>query len=459
VTTTAHSAAGTATVLRADTRHIPLPDDSVDLIVTSPPYFAQRSYKDGGQHYSGQIGDEATPQEYIAALGECTREWARVLKPTGSIFVNLGDKYAERTGPARRGYVDDDEVLSRPADRPARGRRGTIPVKSLMLLPERYRIACVDELGLIARAVLAWSKTNGKPESMKDRVRRSHEDWLHLTKRPRYYSATDEIREESTPQRGLAGTFRRHSPSDPLVPGQNATQHRADRPDVPGYNPLGKLPGSVWEIPTQPLRVPDHISHARCCDGLKRDGCEDGVKHHAAFPMEWPRRLILGWSPSGICTACGEGRRPLIVTQRTLDGAAVDLGAWQRGGISPAAGVGNWRFGTDRRILGEVCACPNVSAPTRPAVVLDPFGGTGTVALVAKALGRHGITVDMSADYCLLAGWRTTDPGQLAKASRGRRRPKPRRPRGQQTPAQASTRAPAAARQVEGQEALFAMPA
>ncbi|MBK7015146.1 MAG: hypothetical protein IPH39_06095 [Sulfuritalea sp.] len=58
------------------------------------------------------------------------------------------------------------------------------------------------------------------------------------------------------------------------------------------------------------------------------------------------------------------------------------------------------------------------TAPTRPGVVLDPFGGTGTTALVAKVLGRHGISVDMSADYCRLATWRTTDPDQIARAMR-----------------------------------------
>ena len=66
----------------------------------------------------------------------------------------------------------------------------------------------------------------------------------------------------------------------------------------------------------------------------------------------------------------------------------------------------------------EACACPEPTAPTTPGVVLDPFGGTGTTALVAHALGRHGISVDMSADYCRLAGWRTSDPKQQAKAAR-----------------------------------------
>jgi hypothetical protein len=65
---------------------------------------------------------------------------------------------------------------------------------------------------------------------------------------------------------------------------------------------------------------------------------------------------------------------------------------------------------------------PDDLPPTRPAVVLDPFGGTGTTALVAHALGRHGISNDMSADYCRLAGWRTSDPAQIAKV-RGERKP------------------------------------
>ena len=81
------------------------------------------------------------------------------------------------------------------------------------------------------------------------------------------------------------------------------------------------------------------------------------------------------------------------------------------------------QFQTAATITGEACACPEPTAPTRPGVVLDPFGGTGTTALVADALGRHGISVDMSADYCRLAGWRTADPKQRAKAARREHRP------------------------------------
>lgn len=87
---------GTARVIRANALALPLPDASVDLVVTSPPYFGLRSYQDGGEHYEGQIGDEATPAEFVDALIAATREMVRVLKPSGSIWVNLGDKYSQR---------------------------------------------------------------------------------------------------------------------------------------------------------------------------------------------------------------------------------------------------------------------------------------------------------------------------------------------------------------------------
>jgi hypothetical protein len=213
-----------------------------------------------------------------------------------------------------------------------------------------------------------------------------------------------------------------------------------------GLNPLGKLPGSVWTIPTEPLRVPDHL----------------GIDHFAAFPSEWPKRIIQGWSPAGVCVECGEGRRPVVeaeyehvnFTAHTKSRAGNEIDRAHRTQASNAVSR------KSVTITGQECSCgtftneeiacapsgstePSTPAPTRdsstrslmasapsvpttqptsrtppqtrPAVVLDPFGGTGTTALVAKALGRHGISVDMSADYCRLATWRTNDRDQLAK--------------------------------------------
>jgi DNA modification methylase len=84
----------TLALIRADALALPIADSTVDLIVTSPPYFGLRSYTDGGQHYPGQIGSEATPSEWLAAMLAATAEMMRCLKPSGSIWINLGDKYA-----------------------------------------------------------------------------------------------------------------------------------------------------------------------------------------------------------------------------------------------------------------------------------------------------------------------------------------------------------------------------
>jgi DNA modification methylase len=405
---------GTAQVIRANSRALPLADDSVDLVVTSPPYFALRSYQDGGEHYAGQIGDEPTPAEFVASLLEVTRECVRVLKPSGSLWVNLGDKYAGHTGGPR--------ALERYNDEGVPAAKVTVPgapTKSLIGIPWRYALACIDDLGLILRAEVIWSKPNGLPESVTDRVRRSHEQWFHFTLEPRYFSAVDEIRE---PQQTADKKGERRSYT---AAGHSTTGEGLVDMSWMGLplHPLGKLPGSVWTIPTEPLRVPDHL----------------GIDHFAAFPTEWPKRIIAGWSPSGICVECGEGRRP-VVERNSRD-------YWPdeptRHGTAGPAAVGAIRMGDpSTTITGYACACdPKVcrtcglpdtpwcddladccdscthgaTTETRPAVVLDPFGGTGTTAMVAKALGRTGISVDMSADYCRLAEWRTNDRNQLAK--------------------------------------------
>lgn len=395
-----------AVVIRGDAAHLPLPDRSVDLICTSPPYFGLRSYTDGGTHYEGQIGAEYTPQEYVAALLDCTREWMRVLKPGGSIFVNLGDKYSTYTGAnwgngrSLDGFRGQRKVPNGgPVSAPS---VYGIPYKSLMMLPQRYAIGCIDNLGLTLRAEIIWDKPNGMPESATDRVRRSHEQVFHFVKEPRrYFSGVDEIREPHAEWTSKAYEYERRG---------YARRVNADRADEGGFkkapeiNALGKLPGSVWEITPVPLKVPDWLD----------------VDHFAAYPPELCRRIILGWSPSGICTECGDGRRPVASSVRTLDGQSRDdLPAWADPGAprrTPNGGIGHRRYATDRRLTGYACTCPSPVAPTRPAVVADPFGGTGTTALVADALGRAGITVDRSADYCRLARWRTTDPGERARA-------------------------------------------
>jgi len=270
-------------VVRGDARLLPLADATADLAICSPPYWSLRDYHTA---HLGEIGAEADWRDWLAALLEVTAELARVLKPTGSIFVNLGDKYQSAAqGPDRSSSTLQGGLHHRP---PARALRTGIPDKSLLLLPERYRVACVDTLGLICRAVIIWSKANALPESCRDRVRRTHEEWVHLVKHPRHYAAIDEVREPYRPSSldrdryGYSGTHfgARNGPDAVVDGGRNRYEGTA--------SPLGSVPGSVWTIPSEPLRLPDHLS----------------TQHHAAFGVEWPRRLILGWSPPGICLDC-----------------------------------------------------------------------------------------------------------------------------------------------------------
>lgn len=382
-------------IIQGNALHLPLADSTVDLVVTSPPYFGLRSYIDSGIHYPGQIGDEATPAEFVDALITATAEMVRVLKPSGSIWVNLGDKYAGGGGQWEKDERPDPHKRRAASGKIATGGKswGHKP-KTLIGIPWRYALRCIDDLGLILRAEVIWSKPNGLPESVTDRVRRSHEQWFHFTKEPRYYSAVDEVREKHkypNDQRHL-----RQAGGDYA---QDASGH------INGpLNPLGKLPGSVWTIPTQPLQVPDHV----------------GVDHFAAFPMEWPRRIIRGWSPAGVCVECGEGRRPVATaeafTAKAFAAHQQAVGRSWHSGDPATRSLGIAASERNRTITGYACACPEPTARTRPAVVLDPFSGTGTTALVAHALGRRGVGVDMSSDYCRLARWRTTDPGQLAAA-------------------------------------------
>lgn len=444
-------------LVRGDARNLPLADATVDLVVTSPPFYALRSYTDGGEHYDGQIGAEKTPAEYVDNLLACTREWVRVLKPSGSLWVNLGDKYTGGGGfapdapsnVARRAGAASATFRGAVAEHKRQGAAGGggntygFRPKTLIGLPWRYALRCIDELGLILRAEVIWSKPNGLPESVTDRVRRSHEQWFwltrwapdvpapadlvravleqvaggtlavdeaerlltvdvpsheawfHMTRSPRYYSAVDTIR---TPVSG----YERPRNADRGM--RDSTTKRRTLADT--CNPLGALPGSVWTIATQPLKVPAHLD----------------VDHFAAFPMEWPRRIVQGWSPSGVCTGCGEGRRPVASVEQKFErewnrnrAGFIDLNddGFRESGLS---GTRATRTRRETTITGARCACPDTSAPTRPAVVLDPFGGTGTTALVAAVLGRTGISVDMSADYCRLAQWRTADPGERAAA-------------------------------------------
>jgi DNA modification methylase len=169
-------------IIVGDARNTGLPDRSVDLVVTSPPYFGLRTYG-----ALGEIGGEDTPAEYVKAMVEVLDEMRRVLKPDGSVFLVIGDKYARTGGVDKKIRGTGDDPGGRAHGRPVQ--RGVTGVKdgSLVGLPFRVALAAVDA-GWVWRQEIVWRKPNPLPESVRNRCQRAHETILHLSLTNRPYS-------------------------------------------------------------------------------------------------------------------------------------------------------------------------------------------------------------------------------------------------------------------------------
>lgn len=224
--------------------------DSVDCIVTSPPYYGQRDYG-----VESQIGLEDHPQIYISKLIEVFRQAKRVLKPTGSLWVNIGDTYW--SGKGRSHGVDvkqKNRRFSRPQDKKGDG-HWCVP-KQLLLIPHRFAIAMQDD-GWIVRNDNVWLKPNPMPDPVMDRCAMAHEYVFHFVKQRKYYFNTEAV---AVPSNGKRNT---------------------------------KPPSSVWVIPT----VLEQLIPYR-------------KKHIAAFPEKLVSLPILATCPpNGILLDpfCGSG--------------------------------------------------------------------------------------------------------------------------------------------------------
>lgn len=234
-----------------------LPSASVDCVITSPPYFQLRNY--GAQ---GQIGLEPHVDEWTQSLRRVFAETARVLKPTGALWLNLGDSFSRHP-------------------------RYGAPPKSLLLAPERLLLALAAD-GWIVRNKIIWSKTNPLPSSVTDRLSLTYEVVYFLVREARYFFDLDAIRE---PHRSSA--VKRARPPLNLTPdwaGPLATTlgglRRARAAGTPGH-PLGKNPGDVWQIATHGYRG----------------------AHFATFPEALIRRPLLATCPKAVCTSCGQSWR------------------------------------------------------------------------------------------------------------------------------------------------------
>lgn len=172
-----------------------MPDESIDCCITSPPYYGLRDY--GVQ---GQIGLEASPEEYVVNLVDVFREVRRVLKKDGTLWLNLGDSYAG----SGKGSAKDAENAKKYKQGTCKGMLGQSAVtttgmgnckpKDLMGIPWMVAFALRTD-GWYLRQDIIWSKKNVMPESVKDRCTKSHEYMFLFSKSRKYYFDHEAIRE------------------------------------------------------------------------------------------------------------------------------------------------------------------------------------------------------------------------------------------------------------------------
>lgn len=346
-----------------------MPSNTFDCCITSPPYWGLRDYG-----ISGQMGMEPTLGEHLASMVAVFDEVRRVLKPAGTCWINYGDCYAAspngRSAAATKAAGDDDRTFrdkpfstigpvysaTSAADGNRRGREGRqsrgndnhrgrivaggyLKPKDLCMVPNRIAIA-LQEAGWYVRSEIIWSKPNPMPESVKDRPTCAHEKLWLLTKSETYFYDADAIREV---------------PSAALIKQVEQGYSGADTKDYAA--------GGAQSASGTKARI---IAKAR----EKIDKQRGHGRRHKGFNERWDalskdEQMALGANARNVWT------------------------------ISPKPYRGA-HFATMPPEIVERCikaGCPDGGS------VLDPFGGSGTTGLVARALGRHATLIELSAAY------------------------------------------------------------
>jgi DNA modification methylase len=244
-----------------------MPEESVNCVVTSPPYWGLRDYGT-----DGQLGLEATPEEYVAEMVAVFREVRRVLRDDGTLWLNLGDSYASQGGPGAGGNAARMGRAYQQRNIRPNGNYDGLKPKDLVGIPWMVAFALRED-GWWLRSDIIWAKPNPMPESVTDRPTKSHEYVFLLSKRERYYYDAKAIAEPSI-----------HAGRLVLASGDDAKNGQGDnRETAAGFTKHDTTVGAtrnartVWTIPTQPY--PE--------------------AHFATFPEELARRCILAGSAPG----------------------------------------------------------------------------------------------------------------------------------------------------------------
>jgi DNA modification methylase len=322
-----------------------LPERSVSCCVTSPPYWGLRDYG-----VVGQLGMEATPLAYLAAMVAVFEEVRRVLRHDGTLWLNMGDSYVAGGNGARDPERWPKQSRNNNGDRLVHGKKGAVGIwglksKDLAGMPWRLAFA-LQEAGWWLRTDIVWSKTNCMPESVKDRPTRSHEYLFLLAKSERYFYDFEAVAEPLAAKTYTTfGTVRRDLGGGDLVKSHNFSR------DVAVRKPRTAGKHSKTDPQAAGHRIVESVANARAAGG----------DHDNPFGFTRNRRTV-----------------------------------WEIAAVAyPEA-----HFATFPPALVEPCilaGCPE------GGVVLDPFLGSGTTAYVANRLGRRALGVELNPAYLELA--------------------------------------------------------
>lgn len=381
-----------------------MPAASVQCIATSPPYYGLRSYGIPPRTWTeGTIccfGDEPTLDLYIRHLVDIFEEMKRVLHPSGTVWLNLGDSYA---GGGK--HTERKEIYDIPADgKPSRPKQKGLHGKNLLMVPARAALA-LQAAGWIVRQDIVWIKSASfcptgwvgsvMPESVQDRAVWSYEHVYQLALRGDYYYDIDGYREPlvASTQRSLAAVAYTGKATKDYASAKAQDPSETKRRVLAGIvEERGRNLRNAWIIPKQNFNFKDH----------------NGTSHFAVWPEKLAEVIIRVATPEGgVCGTCLTPRR----RETHLSDIPADVtAAYESSRQSTAADTGRTDGHTQRRpnhrrrVLGTTwdagCDC---YAGSIPATVLDPFCGSGRTGIVAHRLGRHFLGLDINADYVTMA--------------------------------------------------------
>lgn len=333
-----------------------MPSESVQCCVTSPPYYGLRNYG-----MDGQMGLEETPTQFIDNMVVAFREVRRVLRPDGTLWMNMGDSYAGSWG--AHGRDDMGIGVSAISQRQAMASQRKAKVvnhdeykpKDLMGMPWRLALALQDD-GWWLRQDIIWHKPNPMPESTRDRCTKAHEYIFLLSKSRRYYCDMVAIREPAAHGITPTGVGFGHGFDD-------VTKPRAKRPV--GWADEGQKDAASW------------ASCDRQGRGSKRNSFARETKQtagaHGQSAQHRPGRQDVDYGQTR------NKRSVWTVPTHSFKGA---------------------HFATFPPALIRPCI---LAGSPRGGLVLDPFGGAGTTGLVAMQEGRCSLLLELNPEYAALA--------------------------------------------------------